>query len=347
MGKADQSTLFSNAPTLNSKIKLNILKIFSATIIVAFCSCSLFTTNSNDDINYKQEMRDFVKEISGYSKNLNANFIIIPQNGIELLTHNGEENGSPNLEYLEAIDCIGQEDLYYGYNIDDQATPLATTNYIRSFLDLAKDNQIQILIIDYCSTYSNIDESYNLNIQNGYVSFAANHRELDNIPKYPDPILNENGDTITSLNIINNFLYLINPSEYPTKQSFIDAITQSNYDLIIMDYFFNDEEWTKAELNELRRKANGGERLVISYMSIGEAEDYRYYWQSIWNLNSPEWLSNENPDWAGNYKVKYWMQSWKKIIYGNTNSYLDKIIDKGFDGVYLDIIDAFEYFENQ
>ncbi|HDY87770.1 MAG TPA: alpha-1,4 polygalactosaminidase, partial [bacterium] len=24
-----------------------------------------------------------------------------------------------------------------------------------------------------------------------------------------------------------------------------------------------------------------------------------------------------------------------------------KIIDAGFDGVYLDIIDAFEYFENQ
>jgi len=36
-----------------------------------------------------------------------------------------------------------------------------------------------------------------------------------------------------------------------------------------------------------------------------------------------------------------------QIIYGNNNSYLKKILDAGFDGVYLDIIDAFEYFENQ
>lgn len=37
---------------------------------------------------------------------------------------------------------------------------------------------------------------------------------------------------------------------------------------------------------------------------------------------------------------------WQAIIYGNDNSYLKKIIDAGFDGVYLDIIDAFEYFTN-
>ena len=34
-----------------------------------------------------------------------------------------------------------------------------------------------------------------------------------------------------------------------------------------------------------------------------------------------------------------------KIIFGNDESYLHKIIDSGFDGVYLDIIDAFEFFE--
>ena len=82
-------------------------------------------------------------------------------------------------------------------------------------------------------------------------------------------------------------------------------------------------------------------------MSIGEAENYRYYWHIDWNLSPPKWMSVENSDWKGNYKVKYWDQDWKDIIYGYTNSYLDKIVNKGFDGVYLDIIDAFEYFENQ
>ena len=80
-------------------------------------------------------------------------------------------------------------------------------------------------------------------------------------------------------------------------------------------------------------------------MSIGEAEDYRYYWQADWSTNPPSWIEEENPDWEGNYIVKYWEQEWQDIIYGNDNSYLKKIVDAGFDGVYLDIIDAFEYFE--
>ena len=38
-------------------------------------------------------------------------------------------------------------------------------------------------------------------------------------------------------------------------------------------------------------------------------------------------------------------QEWQDIVFGNDESYLKKILDAGFDGVYLDIIDAFEYFE--
>ncbi|MFQ5795846.1 MAG: endo alpha-1,4 polygalactosaminidase [Candidatus Bipolaricaulia bacterium] len=96
----------------------------------------------------------------------------------------------------------------------------------------------------------------------------------------------------------------------------------------------------------LKTKANGGSRLVIAYMSIGEAEDYRYYWQAEWKPNPPSWLAEENPDWPGNYKVRYWDRNWQNVIYESNDSYLKKILDAGFDGVYLDIIDAFEYFEN-
>jgi len=80
-------------------------------------------------------------------------------------------------------------------------------------------------------------------------------------------------------------------------------------------------------------------------MSIGEAENYRYYWQSGWNTNKPNWLGAQNPNWAGNFTVRYWYADWQNIIYGNDNSYLKKIIDANFDGVYLDIIDAFKYYE--
>ena len=43
----------------------------------------------------------------------------------------------------------------------------------------------------------------------------------------------------------------------------------------------------------------------------------------------------------GNYKVKYWDPQWQEIILQE----VQLIIAQGFDGVYLDIIDAFEFFE--
>lgn len=36
---------------------------------------------------------------------------------------------------------------------------------------------------------------------------------------------------------------------------------------------------------------------------------------------------------------------WQTIIYGQEDSYVARIVGAGFDGIYLDIIDAFEFFE--
>ena len=33
------------------------------------------------------------------------------------------------------------------------------------------------------------------------------------------------------------------------------------------------------------------------------------------------------------------------MIYGGDGSYIKRIIDAGFDGVYLDKVDVYEYFE--
>ncbi|MCK4746330.1 MAG: endo alpha-1,4 polygalactosaminidase, partial [Bacteroidales bacterium] len=286
-------------------------------------------------MNYKQEMRDFVIGISEYSKSLHPGFIIIPQNGIELVSVTGDEDGQPHSAYLNAIDGNGQEDLFYGYDRDDKPTPNNENSYLRTYLNISKNSGNTILVTDYCSTVSNMNDSYSQNNLNGFTSFAADHRELDNIPAYPSPIYSQNDSQISSLSQIQNFLYLINPENFSTKSDFINTVTSSNYDLMIMDLFFHDGiEFISSEINQLKSKANGGRRLVIAYMSIGEAEDYRYYWQNDWNNNEPAWMDKENPNWEGNFKVKYWYEDWQNVIYGSENSYLDKILDAGFDGVY-------------
>ncbi|MEO8471221.1 MAG: endo alpha-1,4 polygalactosaminidase [Chryseolinea sp.] len=325
-------------------MKQFVLFLFS--ILVLSCSIDDEDKSQIPNGDYKQLMRDFVIGISKYTKAQNPSFIIVPQNGIELASKNGEDITAPHTEYLNAVDANGQEDLLYGYDSDNQPTPDETITYLKGFLNLSKSSGKMILVTDYCTGNVNMDDAYSKNKISGFVSFAADHRELNNIPSYPTPIYAENNSMITSITQVNNFLYLINPESYATRAAFIAAVTSTNYDLLIMDLYFNDgSSFTSPEIELLRSKANGGKRLVISYMSIGEAENYRYYWQSSWNSSKPVWMEAENPDWPGNFKVKYWQTEWQNIIYGNDNCYAKKIINAGFDGVYLDIIDAFEYFE--
>jgi cysteinyl-tRNA synthetase len=168
---------------------------------------------------------------------------------------------------------------------------------------------------------------------------------LDDVPGYPTIPFNVNSNDVADLSGAMNFLYLIDPTAFGSKEAFLDALRLTDYDLLIIDAFYEDLPLTVQDTGSLKVKANGGERLVFSYMSIGEAEDYRYYWDDSWEDDPPSWLDDENPDWEGNYKVRYWDPTWQGYIYGNDGAYVDRILQAGFDGAYLDLIDAYEYYE--
>jgi cysteinyl-tRNA synthetase, unknown class len=324
---------------------------FHGLILLALSGCHKEKTAPapNDlfqEVNYRNEMRQFVIGISTYARGIDQNFIIIPQNGQELCTTDGSADGTLETAYLDAIDGQGREELYYGFdNNDDEATPSEYTENWKPYLDRMHENGTTILVTDYCSSALHVDQSTMLNESSNFLSFAANARDLNLIPNYPALPTGYNNAAITSMEQANNFLYIINPDQYTNKNAFLNALARTNYDIIIMDAFFDDQPFDPSDLEQIRYKSNGGQRLLIAYMSIGEAEDYRFYWDNEWTLTSPEWLGSNNPDWPGNYKVEYWNPNWQSIIYGNQQSYTHQILEMGFDGAYLDIIDAFEYFE--
>ncbi len=320
------------------------MKSFSFIAIILLASTN-GCAQDGDSMDYKQEMRNFVQEISAYGRSQKPGFIIIPQNGIQLVSDNGDWDGKPDLDYLKAIDGLGQESLYFGNPGDNINTPNDMSEYLEFYLDIGNEAGKTILITDYTSSPFKMDSSYEWNEDKEYISFAADDRNLTTIPEYPEQIKDENPDPVKKLSDAENFLYLLNPEEFSSKEEFLDSISETNYGVVIMDAFYFDTLLSPQDLSTIRYKAEGGQRLLISYMSIGEAEDYRYYWQQDWEPGNPEWIVEENPDWKGNYKVKYWEKGWKDYIYGNSESYLQKILDAGFDGVYLDIIDAFYYFE--
>ena len=306
-------------------------------------SCT--TSPGLPDRDFRQDMRDFVIKIADTAHVTDPSFIVIPQNGQELISLSKEPGEPLATDYITAINGTGREDLIYGYTEDNIATPITENEYMRNYLDVFESEGIEVLTIDYCSSIENMDNSYSQNELNNYISFAADQRNLTNIPKYPSTPYNVNSDDINAISLARNFLYLINSENFNSTQNFVDTVKLTNYDIIIMDLFHNEEIYTSNQIDKLKVKQNGGTRLVICYMSIGEAEDYRFYWDPSWDTVNPIWLDSENPHWPGNYKVRYWEQSWQHIIFGNDNSYLKKILDAGFDGVYLDIIDGFEYFE--
>lgn len=319
-------------------IKRILLCIMNLVFFIVGC-----TVSKGEKINYKEEMKTLVKEISEYSKSRKEEFIVVIQNAEEVI-YNAE--GNIDYDFLEHIDGIGKESLFFGYEGDDEKTEDEVTNYSKELLNLYRENNKKVLVIDYCSKEENIRDAYNKCRINNFVSFVANKRALDEIPYYFESILEENNEDINSLSEVNNFLYLINPRNYSSKEDLINEISQSNYDLIIMDLFLHDEiSFTAEEIERLKIKNNGGQRQVISYMSIGEAESYRYYWNQLSTNEKNMLINEENENWEENYLVSYWEELWKKIIIKNDDSYINRIINAGFDGVYLDVIDAYEFYQ--
>ncbi len=120
-------------------------------------------------------------------------------------------------------------------------------------------------------------------------------------------------------------------------------IVKAGFRHVIMDYSSDGSgagEFSKSAIDRI--KAAG--IVPISYFSIGEAEDYRFYWKPEWKKTPPAWLGRENPDWKGNYEVRYWNLDWRDSV---LKPYLQKIVAAGFAGVYLDIVDGFEYWGDE
>jgi cysteinyl-tRNA synthetase len=135
---------------------------------------------------------------------------------------------------------------------------------------------------------------------------------------------------------------------YQLQDASASSIEATAFQIAVIDYSRDGEEGGRYSDIEMTAMKSGGSRTVLAYLSIGEAEDYRYYFDPRWTSwiegqptsAAPCWLGRTNPDWEGNYKVQYWSEDWQRIVLG----YVDRIIEDGFDGVYLDIIDAFEYW---
>ncbi len=137
------------------------------------------------------------------------------------------------------------------------------------------------------------------------------------------------------------------------------VLAAAPHDLIVMDFARYGDEASKFTNSEVASIQNGplGRRIAASYISIGEASEFRSYWDTTpgaWTVdgtsnsalasNAPGWLGPVNPSFPESRKVRYWDPDWQDVIFGNSSSWLNQIVDQGFDAAYLDIVDAFFFW---
>lgn len=277
------------------------------------------------------KMQDFLCELSAYTRSYKSNFILLPQNGMEVVFENIDPEREPDARVMAAIDGFGVEELFEAENAKDSEYRVKMCDKIRQYRT--------ITVADYLKKTS-ADDFYARCGEHHFIGFPrmSNNYSYEHILT---PVKNENADNVTSLSAIRNFLYLISNNQYGSKTEMLNALRATNFDMLIIDAFFEEELWTAAEINSLKTKANGGKRIVLAYMNIGAAEKYRYYYQDHWKLRKPKFLKKKYPGYEDEIFVEFWDQQWKDIIYGNDDSYAKKIINASFDGVFLDNIEAY------
>ena len=135
---------------------------------------------------------------------------------------------------------------------------------------------------------------------------------------------------------------------YQVRIGELAPLAASTADVLVIDHGYAARHLGKttfeaAEVEGLKTKADGQRRAVLAYLSIGEAEQYRFYWQAAWcqRAGAPAWMGAVNPNWPGNYPVRFWDAGWQKLILDPVEGYLAKIQAQGFDGVYLDRTDVY------
>ncbi len=285
-----------------------------------------------------EKMQDFIVSISTYARGLDPDFIVVPQNGPELAFAYLDPDDGLDPAYMEAVDGFGNEEVFYDGTLNIDPERLAMLQLLRPFKP--------VLVADYVTDDNNVPDVIARNQAEGFLSFPRTSDNYDYI-KIPALIVDENDQDISTLAEVRNYLYLISTDNFSTKEDMLAALAVTNFDLLILDLFFDDEALTLAETSALKTKANGGRRLVISYINVGAAENYRYYWNEDWKLHRPNWLKKPYEGYEDEIWVKFWREEWREIIYGNDGSYIKKIVDAGFDGAYFDNVEGyyFLYFD--
>lgn len=306
-------------------------------------------------VDFTEEMREYVIALSRWAKSYRSDFAVIAWNALELTEFlettlfAARGTAEPARNYLRALDGIMVDAPFYGYENYAEATNGEETKYILGYLERLKYEGLKYFVVDYTNKWSDMQAARQQISAYDPLYYGAPPpgMQLSSLAKVPNTPIGSNPHVVDDIRQSKNFAIVLDSSPYGTKDAYLDALVDTNYDTLIIDPFHRGTiPLTYDDMTRLRYKKTGTPRTLLAYINIATAETYRYYWKSSWRPGNPSFLSEGNllARWGQEHHVHYWTREWQSMIYGSEGAYLGGIMKLGFDGVLLGGLDEYAWW---
>ncbi|WP_036224436.1 MJ1477/TM1410 family putative glycoside hydrolase [Mesoaciditoga lauensis] len=117
-------------------------------------------------------------------------------------------------------------------------------------------------------------------------------------------------------------------------------ISKTHFDVVVIDYSYDGSDAEALKQEEIEKMKSTG-KTVLAYMNVGYAEEWRFYWDKI---KDATFVGNNDTRWPGEHLIlDFDTPKWESVI----QQYVNKIKKEGFDGIYLDGVNAYESFQDE
>lgn len=310
-------------------------------------------------INYRNKMRENVLMLANFAKEQRPDFEIMTHDDGELLQKNLWEHHLDGYNEARRTNLKAQDPTFLSKKSDplpkstqDEKTirkynhavdALVYNNYFCSNKGEKPKNGKKLISIDHCPN----EDSLNAAIQDSVGSHTLLYAFTDETHAFKDTenqiIINENARNTDNIKDASNIVFILDTSRYKNKESLIEDIRNSNFDITVIPPNFRGKEFDANEVYSMKFKKNGTTRKIIAALNVSEGDPSEYYWQSNWKIGNPTWLRRPSFVEKDNIITEYWHPQWQEIL----SHYFKIIVDMGFDGAFLTGLENYRYFEQQ
>lgn len=312
--------------------------------------------------NHRALMRRMIGQISAYCRRHAPQLAIMVRDAPELVVKGKREwqwqiwndpaadkagtitpIGSIDRDYLALIDGLLIDGMFSGADRYGEPTDADRHALLLAAAKGARTEGKTVLSVEYGPGPEMTDAILRQSKTDGFITWInrLGDEQLARIPK--EIPAGENAGHIASLTAARNFLVMLAAGGFKSREDWVAALCDTNYDLLVLDAFWNDlVPLTYADIARLKQKKTGARRLVLADLPLGRARESAYYWKPEWRADDPSWLVARDPAQAGHWLVSYWDKGWEAVV----GAHIQAAVKLGFDGFLLDQADSYLLFED-